>query len=130
MELDNYLKDAVGRVHGAIAAVIFGSDGIAVSHCAGGGLTDPSAFGAAGVANPAAVSAGLADLLRMFDDVSSELLGSGKLREITLTADSFTYVVSRINHEYAVAIVLKSDAASGKAKIVLRRAVNDIRKVF
>gem|GEM_PF-5774516 len=152
MELDEYLKDTVGRVHGAMAAVIFGSDGIAVSHCIGnggqptvsisaggltnpaavsaGGLTNPAAVSAGGLTNPAAVSAGVADLLRMFDDVSAELLGCGSLREITFSTNSFTYVVSRINHEYSVALVLRSEAASGKAKILLRRAVSEIRKEF
>lgn len=120
MELDEYLKDSVCRVQGATAAVIFGNDGITVSHC---GVGD-------GGPNPAAISAGLADLVRIFDDASSELLGSGKLREITFTADSFTCVVSRITPEYSAAIVLKSDAASGKAKIVLRRAVSEMRKEF
>jgi predicted regulator of Ras-like GTPase activity (Roadblock/LC7/MglB family) len=141
VELDEYLKDTVGRVHGAMAAVIFGSDGIAVSHCIGnggqptvsisaGGLTNPAAVSAGGLTNPAAVSAGVADLLRMFDDVSAELLGCGSLREITFSTNSFTYVVSRINHEYSVALVLRSEAASGKAKILLRRAVSEIRKEF
>ncbi len=118
MDFLEALKDTVGRVDGAVSAMIIASDGIPVQEYVSERLIDLTGLGAEASA--------------MFRDVASaaENLGLGEAREFSIISDTCGIIMRKINSDYYIALVIRPDGNYGKGRYILKAAVPKIEGEF
>lgn len=105
------LQEICNRVDGALAATLVDKDGITVeSHMTNGNLD---------------LDALAAELLAQTQNIARDHreLEMGELRQLSVTTDKYTVVVSSLVDDYVLLLVLGSDGSFGKARFELRRAL-------
>ncbi|MHB8882607.1 MAG: roadblock/LC7 domain-containing protein [Thermodesulfovibrionales bacterium] len=118
MNFSEILKEATGKVDGAVAAMIIASDGIPVEEYVSEKLLDLTGLGAEASA--------------MIRDVSlaAENLGLGEAREFSIISDACGIIMRKINEEYYIALVIKPEGNFGKGRFVLKTTVPKIESEF
>ncbi len=118
MDFLEALKDTVGRVDGAVSAMIIASDGIPVQEYVSERLIDLTGLGAEASA--------------MIRDVASaaENLGLGEAREFSIISDTCGIIMRKINSDYYIALVIRPDGNYGKGRYILKAAVPKIEGEF
>jgi predicted regulator of Ras-like GTPase activity (Roadblock/LC7/MglB family) len=111
MSFSEVLKDAVGRVDGAVSAMVLGSDGILVEEYALEKLINLEDLGAE-------ASAMIKDI-----NLAAKDLGLGKAQEFSIISERCGIIMRQINASYYLALVIKPDGNFGKGRFVLKTAV-------
>lgn len=111
MGFSEILKDAVGRVDGAVSAMVLGSDGILVEEYALEKLISLEDLGAE-------ASAMIKDI-----NLAAKDLGLGKAQEFSIISERCGIIMRQINTSYYLALVIKPDGNFGKGRFVLKTAV-------
>ena len=103
------LRDMVEATHGALAGLLMGLDGIAVDrYIKPGSKLDVETIGME-------YSVVLAQVRK-----AAEMLDAGEAKEVTIHAESLVTVIRLLSSDYFVALTLKPDGFSGKARYLLR----------
>ncbi|MEE8185699.1 MAG: roadblock/LC7 domain-containing protein [Thermodesulfobacteriota bacterium] len=104
---------------GGIAGTVMGKDGIAVQSYVR--ISDSYDIETVGI-----------EYVKIVDEIRrvSSMLHLGEVEEISIKANDTAVLFRIINAEYFAAIVLELKENIGKAKYMLRRAVNLLRKEF
>jgi predicted regulator of Ras-like GTPase activity (Roadblock/LC7/MglB family) len=112
------LEEIVGKVDGAVSAMIIASDGIPVQEYASERLIDLTGLGAE-------ASAMIRDVA-----LAAENLGLGEAREFSIISDVCGIIMRKINDEYYLALIIRPDGNYGKGRFVLKTVVPKIEKEF
>jgi predicted regulator of Ras-like GTPase activity (Roadblock/LC7/MglB family) len=118
MSFSEVLKEAVGRVDGAVSAVIIGIDGMPVEEYVTEKLISLEDLGAES-----------SQMMKNID-LASEDLGLGDAREFSIVSDLCGIIMRKINSEYYLALIIKPDGNYGKGRYVLRSLVPRIEGEF
>ena len=105
------LQEICNRVDGALAATLVDHDGITVeSHLTNGNLD---------------IEALAAELLAQTQTIARDHreLEMGELRQLSVTTDKYTVLVSSLVEDYSLLLVLNTEGSFGKARYELRRAL-------
>ncbi len=111
MSFADILRETVEAVDGAVAAVLMGSDGIAVDqHVRPGSDCD--------------VEAVAVEFSRVMEEIkkASGILGFGKVQEIVIGSDGTSLVIRPVNADYHITLVLSGGANAAKARYLLKKA--------
>ena len=109
MIFEEVVVKVVEEVHGAIAAVIMGRDGISLSqHQAEGVAIDLESLGVE-------YSNLLSEIAR-----ASQAIGSGEVHEVCLVTDQYLILIRSISQEYFMALIMNPDGNLGKGRFMLR----------
>ncbi len=114
------LKDTVDGVDGAVAAVLMGTDGIAVDHYVRPG-------------SDCDIEAVAVEFGRVVEEVkkAADLLDFGKVREIFFVGSEDGGIVIRpVSADYYLVVLLKRGANTAKARYLLRKAALRTGKEF
>lgn len=105
------LQDICNRVEGALAATLVDHDGITVESFATNGNIDLEALAA--------------ELLAQTQTIARDHreLQMGELRQLSVTTDRYTVLVSFLVGDYSLLLVLDSQGSFGRARFELRRAL-------
>jgi predicted regulator of Ras-like GTPase activity (Roadblock/LC7/MglB family) len=109
MIFDEIVQSAVQNVHGGLAAVIMGRDGISLSQfMAEHAEVDIETLGI--------------EYANLFAEIgkAAATLGSGSVQEVMLLTDQYQIVIRSINPEYFIALILTPDGNLGKGRFLLR----------
>jgi predicted regulator of Ras-like GTPase activity (Roadblock/LC7/MglB family) len=118
MSFSEVLKEAVGRVEGAVSALIVGIDGMPVEEYVAEKLINLDELGAE------------ASQMMKNINTASEDLGLGDAREFSIISDLCGIIMRKINSEYYLALVIKPDGNYGKGRYVLRSLIPRIEGEF
>jgi predicted regulator of Ras-like GTPase activity (Roadblock/LC7/MglB family) len=118
MDFSDILKEAVGKVDGAVAAMILASDGITVQEYVAEKLIDLTGLGAE-------ASAMIRDI-----GYAAENLGLGQAREFSIVSDTCGIIMRKINDEYYLSLVVKPEGNYGKGRYVLKTMAPRIEHEF
>jgi predicted regulator of Ras-like GTPase activity (Roadblock/LC7/MglB family) len=112
------LKETVGKVDGAVSAMIIGADGISVQEYAMERLVDLTGLSAEASA--------------MIKDISlaADNLGLGEAREFSIISERCGIIMRKINSDYYLALVIKPDGNYGKGRFILKTAVPKLEGEF
>jgi predicted regulator of Ras-like GTPase activity (Roadblock/LC7/MglB family) len=112
------LKETVGKVDGAVSAMIIGTDGISVQEYAMERLVDLTGLSAEASA--------------MIKDISlaADNLGLGEAREFSIISERCGIIMRKINSDYYLALVIKPDGNYGKGRFILKTAVPKLEGEF
>jgi predicted regulator of Ras-like GTPase activity (Roadblock/LC7/MglB family) len=113
MVFSDLLKHIVGRVDGAIGALIMGLDGIAIEQQ----INDADRYDN----RLSMIAAAYATLLRNSMRTSSDV-GVGQLQEMTVLSGNMMLVIKLINPEYFLLVALEANGNVGRARFELRKA--------
>jgi predicted regulator of Ras-like GTPase activity (Roadblock/LC7/MglB family) len=115
MIFEEVVVKVVEEVHGSMASVIMGRDGIALSqHLAEGVTIDLETLGVE-------YSNLLAEVTR-----ASQAIGSGDVHEVCLLTDQYMIVIRAINPEYFIALIMSPRGNLGKGRFLLRTSAPKI----
>jgi predicted regulator of Ras-like GTPase activity (Roadblock/LC7/MglB family) len=105
------LQKICDRVDGALAATLVDGDGITVESVLTNGSIDLEALAA--------------ELLAQTQTIARDHreLKMGELRQLSVTTDRYTVLVSSLVSDYSLLLVLGSEGSFGKARYELRRAL-------
>ena len=105
------LQKICDRVDGALAATLVDGDGITVESVLTNGSLDIEALAA--------------ELLAQTQTIARDHreLQMGELRQLSVTTDRYTVLVSSLVSDYSLLLVLGSEGSFGKARYELRRAL-------
>jgi len=112
------LKETVGKVDGAVSAMIIGTDGISVEEYAPEKLVDLTGLSAE-------ASAMIKDI-----GLAADNLGLGEAREFSIISDRCGIIMRKINADYYLALIIKPDGNYGKGRFVLKTAIPKIEAEF
>jgi len=112
------LKETVGKVDGAVSAMIIGTDGISVEEYAPEKLVDLTGLSAE-------ASAMIKDI-----GLAADNLGLGEAREFSIISDRCGIIMRKINSDYYLALIIKPDGNYGKGRFVLKTAIPKIEAEF
>jgi predicted regulator of Ras-like GTPase activity (Roadblock/LC7/MglB family) len=118
MNFTEVLKETVGKVEGAVSAMIIASDGIPVQEFASEKIIDLTGLGAE-------ASAMIRDI-----GFAAENLGLGEAREFSIISDRCGIIMRKITDEYYIALIIKPDGNYGKGRFVLKTTVPKIEAEF
>jgi predicted regulator of Ras-like GTPase activity (Roadblock/LC7/MglB family) len=112
------LKETVGKVDGAVSAMIIGTDGISVQEYAMERLVDLTGLSAEASA--------------MIKDISlaADNLGLGEAKEFSIISERCGIIMRKINPDYYLALVIKPDGNYGKGRFILKTAVPKLEGEF
>jgi predicted regulator of Ras-like GTPase activity (Roadblock/LC7/MglB family) len=118
MNFIEILEEIVGKVDGAVSAMIIASDGIPVQEYVSERLIDLTGLGAEASA--------------MIRDVSlaAENLGLGEAREFSIISDLCGIIMRKMTDEYYIALIIRPDGNYGKGRFVLKTVVPRIESEF
>jgi predicted regulator of Ras-like GTPase activity (Roadblock/LC7/MglB family) len=118
MSFEEVLKDAVDRVHGAVSAMIIGTDGISVQEYAPEKLIDLAGLSAEASA--------------MIKDISTaaDNLRLGEAKEFSIISDRCGIIMRKINNDYYIALIIKPDGNYGKGRYILKTAIPKLAAEF
>ncbi len=105
------LEGICNRVDGALAATLVDRDGIMVESHISNGEIDLEALAA--------------ELLAQTQTIARDHreLDMGELKQLAVTTDKYTVLVSSLIDDYSLLLVLRNDGSFGKARYELRRAL-------
>lgn len=109
MIFEEVVEKSVEQVHGAMAAVIMGKDGISLSqHLKEGVALDMETLGV--------------EYANLLGEISraSQTIGSGEVKEVCLVTDQYLIIIRSINPEYFIALILTPEGNLGKGRFLLR----------
>ncbi len=110
------LQGVVDNTEGGVAGLLMGYDGIPVDqYVKDGASLDVETVGME-------YSVILKDIRR-----AAEMLDSGSAAEVSIKAERMTTVIRFVNDEYFVAVALRPDGNTGKARFRLRTAASKLR---
>lgn len=111
MIFSDRLQEICNRVEGALAATLVGQDGITVDSYMTNGNIDLEALAA--------------ELLAQTQTIARDHreLEMGELRQLSVTTDKYTVLVSSLVSDYSLLLVLSNEGSFGKARYELRRAL-------
>jgi predicted regulator of Ras-like GTPase activity (Roadblock/LC7/MglB family) len=118
MSFTETLKEAVGRVDGAVSAMIIGLDGITVEE-----------YTTKKLLNLDDLSAESSQMMRDIA-TAAENLGLGEAKEFSIISDLCGIVMRKINAEYYMALVITPEGNYGKGRFVLRQLIPRIEDEF
>ncbi|MCS6884217.1 MAG: roadblock/LC7 domain-containing protein [Acidobacteriota bacterium] len=113
MNFGEILKQMLGKVDGAIGALIMGLDGIAIEQRFSENVPRDSKLGM--------IAAAYATLLRNSMRTTKET-GVGQLEEISVIAENMVLVIKLINTEYFLMMALEQGGNIGRARFELKKA--------
>lgn len=118
MSFSETLKEAVGKVDGAVSAMIIGADGMPVEEYAVEKLLSLDDLGA--------------EASQMMRDIGIAAinLGLGEAREFSIVSDLCGIIMRKINSEYYLALVIRPDGNYGKGRFVLKNLVPKLAGEF
>lgn len=107
------LQDLCGKIHGAVAATLVDRDGITVESHIENGAIDLEALAA--------------ELLAQSSTIARDHreLDLGELKQLSVTTDRYTVLLSSLTGTYSLLIVLTDEGSYGRARYELRRALID-----
>ncbi len=117
MNFEDTLRELTEKV--GVAAVIIGKDGIPVGSYA----TPEFPYNVEDVATEQV------SLIKSLEDIET-LKALGDLRELTLLTDSFRFFLAPISSDYFLILATNKDTYPGKARFILRRTVERLKKEF
>ena len=103
------LKDVVERTEGGVAGLVMGFDGIPIDHY----IRDDASL------DVETIGAEYSNILKDIRK-AAEMLDAGVAREVAIQAERMTTVIRLLNNEYFVAVAIKPDGNTGKARYLLR----------
>ena len=108
---EDRLQHICSKIDGAIAATLVDKDGITVESHRDNGDIDLEALAA--------------ELLAQTSNIAREHreLNLGELRQLSVTTDRYTVLVSSLTGDYSLLLVLNSAGSYGRARFELRRAL-------
>ncbi len=108
---EDRLERLLGRIDGAEAATLVDKDGITVESFSHSDAIDLEALAA--------------ELLAEAGNIAREHkeLDLGELRQLSVTTDRYTVLVSSLTGSYSLLLVLKNQGSYGRARFELRRAL-------
>lgn len=112
------LKETVGKVDGAVSAMIIASDGISVQEYAQEKLVDLTGLSAE-------ASAMIKDI-----NLAADNLGLGEAREFSIISDRCGILMRKISPDYYLALVIRPDGNYGKGRFILKTAVPKLEGEF
>jgi predicted regulator of Ras-like GTPase activity (Roadblock/LC7/MglB family) len=112
------LKETVGKVDGAVSAMIICSDGISVQEYAVEKLIDLTGL-----------SAEASSMIRDIN-LASDNLKLGEAKEFSIISDRCGIIMRRIKREYYLALVIKPEGNYGKGRFVLKTVIPRIEGEF
>ena len=118
MNFIEILEEIVGKVDGAVSAMIIAADGIPVQEYVAERLIDLTGLGAE-------ASAMIRDVA-----LAAENLGLGEAREFSIISDLCGIIMRKINDEYYIALIIRPDGNYGKGRFVLKTVVPKIESEF
>lgn len=112
------LRETVGKVDGAVSAMIIGTDGISVQEYAEEKLIDLTGLSAEASA--------------MIKDISlaADNLRLGEAKEFSIISDRCGIIMRKINPDYYLALVIKPEGNYGKGRFILKTAIPKIEGEF
>ena len=110
---EDRLKNLSSRIDGTVAATLVDKDGITVESFSRNEEVDLEALAA--------------ELLAETGNIAREHreLDLGELRQLSVTTDRYTVLVSSLTGDYSLLLVLKNQGSYGRARFELRRALLD-----
>jgi predicted regulator of Ras-like GTPase activity (Roadblock/LC7/MglB family) len=118
MNFIEILEEIVGKVDGAVSAMIIAADGISVQEYVSERLIDLTGLGAE-------ASAMIRDVA-----LAAENLGLGEAREFSIISDICGIIMRKINDDYYIALIIRPDGNFGKGRFVLKTIVPKIESEF
>ncbi|MBA4374022.1 MAG: GTPase [Thermodesulfovibrio sp.] len=118
MNFIEVLEEIVGKVDGAVSAMIIAADGIPVQEYVAERLIDLTGLGAE-------ASAMIRDVA-----LAAENLGLGEAREFSIISDMCGIIMRKINEDYYIALIIRPDGNYGKGRFVLKTVVPKIESEF
>jgi predicted regulator of Ras-like GTPase activity (Roadblock/LC7/MglB family) len=109
------LQSVVDGTEGGVAGLLMGYDGIPVDQY----VRDDAAIEVETVGMEYSV------ILKSIMN-ATEMLDAGSAREVTVKAEKMTTVIRFINEEYFVAVAIRPDGNSGKARFKLRTIADQL----
>jgi len=108
---EDRLEHICKKIDGAVAATLVDNDGITVESYTDNGNIDLEAL--------------VAELLAQTSTIAREHreLDLGELRQLSVTTDRFTILVSSLTGDYSLLLVLSNKGSYGRARFELRRAL-------
>jgi len=108
---EDRLHKICDKVEGAVAATLVDKDGITVDTYSENGNIDLEALAA--------------ELLAQTNTIARDHreLDLGELRQLAVTTDRYTVLVSSLTGSYCLLLVLSSEGSFGRARFELRRAL-------
>ncbi|NCO84120.1 MAG: hypothetical protein COZ31_04970 [Nitrospirae bacterium CG_4_10_14_3_um_filter_44_29] len=118
MSFSEVLKETVGKVDGAVSAMIISSDGMPVEEYASEKLINLEDLSAEASA--------------MIKDIgnAAETLGLGEAKEFSIISDKCGIIMRKINKDYYLALIIKPDGNYGKGRFILKTTIPKIEKEF
>ena len=108
---EDRLQNLFSRIDGAVAATLVDKDGITVESFSENSEIDLEALAA--------------ELLAQTGNIAREHseLDLGNLRQLSVTTDRYTVLVSALTGSYSLLLVLENKGSYGRARFELRRAL-------
>ncbi|NWJ47487.1 MAG: hypothetical protein HXX08_16630 [Chloroflexi bacterium] len=120
MTFQEILAEAIQNVDGIIAASLVGLDGI--------GVDTILAEGVEGI-DSVEVEVEIAGLVSNINRTLG-VLKAGKAREIILSADNLSYLISSVDADHLLVFVLTTGGNLGRARLEVRRATQRLNENF
>jgi len=110
MSFQDMLKELVEGVSGGAAATLMGMDGIAVTQYDAAQDCDVETVGI--------------EYGKVIDEIknASTLLNLGTVEEVIVTTAGMDVLLRMVGEEYYIALIIKKDSGTGKARFLLRKA--------
>jgi predicted regulator of Ras-like GTPase activity (Roadblock/LC7/MglB family) len=118
MSFSQILKEAVGRVDGAISALIIGIDGMPVEE-----------YTVQKVLNLDDLSAESSQMMKDIANAARSL-GLGEAVEFSIISDLCGIIMRKINDEYYLALIIRPEGNYGKGRFILRSLVPRLKEEF
>ncbi len=108
---EDRLQGICGKIEGAVAATLVDRDGITVETYSQNGEIDLEALAA--------------ELLAQTSTIARDHreLDLGELRQLSVTTDRYTILLSSLTGSYSLLLVLSDEGSYGRARFELRRAL-------
>lgn len=108
---EDRLHDVCSKIDGAVAATLVDHDGITVESYVENGDIDLEALAA--------------ELLAQSNTIARDHreLDLGELKQLSVTTDRYTVLVSALTGDYSLLLVLNREGSYGRARFELRRAL-------
>jgi predicted regulator of Ras-like GTPase activity (Roadblock/LC7/MglB family) len=112
------LKEAVGKVDGAVSAMIIAADGISVQE-----YTEEKLVDLAGLS--AEASSMIKDI-----NLAADNLRLGEAREFSIISDRCGILMRKINPDYYLALVIRPEGNYGKGRFILKTSIPKLEGEF
>jgi len=117
-DYQEYMRQVVRKVPGAIAASIVGVDGISLA-----GYSEITDF------DFGLVDAELASMHRTAQHASRGMT-AGDVHEVVVVSEKATFIMRPIGEQYYVSITLRGDENLGIARLVAKKIAGELKKIL